>query len=624
MEFFRRWAVRQQETPIMECIQPRIGGQEPLPPPEALPPEASPPVEVTEPEAYAAGALANPEVEVPAPAQTAPALAACPAASEPVAEKPVPEISDPGPPAPELPELEALPALLPVAVELPATADGRLGNFLLLSLDVETTGFTPQRGDRVVSISIVEVFENGLGERFERVVDPGRPIPEEATRVHGISSIDVLGKPTFAEIIPELVAFIGDRSCSGYNLPFDLLFLKAEFELSGASLPSGLLRKGVDVMRFVEHLRGVRMRLFAACAAYGVDLTALRAHSATDDAVASALLMLEAIRQASGEAFQAAFGASWVSIYELEDRGKYYDDPDLEAAWGHFEAKRYEEALARARAAIAREEALDGPIVDSLGYELAAIILRRVRRHEEERDLLATFLRRAVGRDPTREEMRILYLDPWSSEYQRRQVEGTLVAAKPTPEIVLGFRPPPRVGELAQRLYALLGSMEAVPETHEERLARCRTSPPMDHVLKELAVCLRKEFSACQKKDPTGASEILRELHVAAQRHAFLHVYQGTSYPGGSDDPEWKKDVRLCLLGHTAVEVATPADLDEVVLKYREVGYVGLTLLNKTDVARLVAAFGEPDAHLNVRLTHMRVWERLRKAARARYKAIGL
>ena len=499
-----------------------------------------------------------------------------------------------------------------------------MGKFLLLSLDVETTGFAPRRGDRVVSISIVEVFENGLGKRFERVVDPGRHIPEEATKVHGISSIDVLGKPTFAKIIPALVNFIGDRSCSGYNLPFDLLFLKTEFELAGASLPSGLLRKGVDVMRLVERLRGVRMRLFAACAAYGIDLTALRAHSATDDAVACALLMLKATRQASDEELRAAFGASWVSIYELEDRDRSYDDLDLEAAWRHFEAKRYDQALVRAKVAIARDEALDGPIVNSLGYGLAAMILRRVRRHEEERDLLATFLRRAVERDPTREEIGILCLDPWSSEYQRRASEGTLVTAKPTPEGVLGRRPPPRVNELAQRLHTLLESLEAVPETHEERLARCRTAPPMDHVLKELAVCLRKEFSVRQKKDPAGTSEILGELHVAAQRHAFLHVYQGTSYPGGSDDPEWKKDVRLCLWGHTAVEVATPADLDEVVLEYREVGYLGLTLLNKTDVARLVAAFGEPDTHLNVRLTHMKVWERLRRAARARLKVMGL
>ena len=508
--------------------------------------------------------------------------------------------------------LASPPIPVPLVTAPLATAEKQ---FVLLSIDVETTGLSPGRGDRIVSVSLVEAFPDGLGVRFERMVNPGRPIPADVTRVHGIRDEDVRDKPTFAQIADELSAFVGDRAIIGYNLGFDLRFLKAEFNRAAVSLPPGLLLPGFDIMRLVERLQGgKRMKLHSACATYGVDLSALRAHSATDDAVATAKLLPEVARQTNDALFWQALAASKVSLDTLREEGRYYDDDDLEAAWWLFVERRYDEAISRARAAIARDEAKGGPIMESRAYELASIILRRVRRHEKELEVLHSFLCRALGHEPTREEVRILSLDPLDAEYQQRRDRGTLIPALSTPKVTIGRRPAPSVGDLAGRLLGLLKKVEKVPETHEERLARCRTAVPYDGVLQELAVCLRKEFVARQPSDPKEAAKILRELHATAQRYAFLHG----SYPTGRDDPEWEKDARDCLWGNVAAELATSADLAEVVLDYREVGYEGLALLNKTDVVRLVRAIGEPNEHINVRVRHINVWNRLRKALRAK------
>jgi hypothetical protein len=99
-----------------------------------------------------------------------------------------------------------------------------------------------------------------------------------------------------------------------------------------------------------------------------------------------------------------------------------------------------------------------------------------------------------------------------------------------------------------------------------------------------------------------------------AQQHAFLHG----PYPLGQGDPEWLKDNELWLWSGTAAELVTREDLDAVVLSYGEVGYRHLPLLTQTDVKRMVGAYGEPKAHLNIRERHASVWERLREVARAR------
>ena len=106
-------------------------------------------------------------------------------------------------------------------------------------LDVETTGLEPQE-DRIVSIAAInadfrEAARTGQvrGDYFQARVNPGRPIPAAASKVHGIKDHDVADDESFANIAQQLRDFIGDLPIVGHNVQFDKRFLNAEFKRAG-------------------------------------------------------------------------------------------------------------------------------------------------------------------------------------------------------------------------------------------------------------------------------------------------------------------------------------------------------------------------------------------------------
>ena len=93
-------------------------------------------------------------------------------------------------------------------------------------VDVETTGLQAYAGDEVVSIALVELEGLRLtGKEFVTHINPGRPIPAEATCIHGIADTDVAESPTFPEVLPEVVGFIDQAVVVGHHVDFDLRFL---------------------------------------------------------------------------------------------------------------------------------------------------------------------------------------------------------------------------------------------------------------------------------------------------------------------------------------------------------------------------------------------------------------
>ena len=104
-------------------------------------------------------------------------------------------------------------------------------------IDVETTGVDP-KSDRVISVAIFQTQFDPQGDELRgdtmtTVVNPGVPIPREASRVNGFRDRDVADKPTFADEADELREFIGDRELVGHNVSFDKRFLSAEFKRAG-------------------------------------------------------------------------------------------------------------------------------------------------------------------------------------------------------------------------------------------------------------------------------------------------------------------------------------------------------------------------------------------------------
>ena len=101
-------------------------------------------------------------------------------------------------------------------------------------LDTETTGLEPRAGDRIIEIACIELHERMWpGKKFQRYINPERDIPASATAVHGITSEHLRGKPRFADIADEFLAFIGADPLVIHNAPFDLAFLNEELRRCG-------------------------------------------------------------------------------------------------------------------------------------------------------------------------------------------------------------------------------------------------------------------------------------------------------------------------------------------------------------------------------------------------------
>lgn len=69
-------------------------------------------------------------------------------------------------------------------------------------IDIETTGFDPHRGAKIVEIASIDVDREGrIVGRQAHLVDPGIPIPPETSEVHHIIDADVKGKPPIDDVI---------------------------------------------------------------------------------------------------------------------------------------------------------------------------------------------------------------------------------------------------------------------------------------------------------------------------------------------------------------------------------------------------------------------------------------
>lgn len=153
--------------------------------------------------------------------------------------------------------------------------------------DLETTGTDPF-SDRIVEICVLRVLPEGSSEIRTRRVNPGRPIPAEATAVHGIRDEDVRDAPAFRQIARGLLDFLGESDLAGFNIQrFDVPLLDREFRDSGLDL--GLPgRRVLDAMT-IFHRREPR-HLSAAVRFYlGREHEA--AHSAEADVLATTAVL---------------------------------------------------------------------------------------------------------------------------------------------------------------------------------------------------------------------------------------------------------------------------------------------------------------------------------------------
>ena len=151
-------------------------------------------------------------------------------------------------------------------------------------VDTETTGLKTD-SDEIVQIGAVRIVGGRVldGDSFERLANPGRPIPAASIRFHGITDDRVVHAPPVDEIVREFADFAGDAVLIGHNIAFDLAFLNRSLRFENPTLDTMLLSVGA----FPDH-RGHTLEDLAKL----YDEPVRDRHSALGDADLTARLFL--------------------------------------------------------------------------------------------------------------------------------------------------------------------------------------------------------------------------------------------------------------------------------------------------------------------------------------------
>ena len=162
-------------------------------------------------------------------------------------------------------------------------------------LDTETTGLDPLDGHRLVEIGCIELVNRiPSGQTFHAYFNPQRSMPAEAFAVHGLSDDFLKDKLFFAEVVDDLIAFLGDAPLVIHNAAFDVGFINAELERTGRPLIPR--ERTVDTLLIARRKHpGASNRLDDLCVRYAIDNSRRTKHGALLDAELLAEVYVELI-----------------------------------------------------------------------------------------------------------------------------------------------------------------------------------------------------------------------------------------------------------------------------------------------------------------------------------------
>ncbi|MDE1921091.1 MAG: 3'-5' exonuclease [Candidatus Omnitrophica bacterium] len=149
----------------------------------------------------------------------------------------------------------------------------KLAEFVIF--DVETTGLSPVDGDRIIEIAAMKVKGPVVVDKFYSLVNPQRTVPLEATQIHSITTEMLVTAPPAAEVLPQMIHFIGGACVAGHNVRFDLNFLCYELSLLGRRLHDQT--PAIDTLKMARdllpYLSNHKLSYLARCLGVAVDQT---------------------------------------------------------------------------------------------------------------------------------------------------------------------------------------------------------------------------------------------------------------------------------------------------------------------------------------------------------------
>ncbi len=255
-------------------------------------------------------------------------------------------------------------------------------------VDVETTGTDPAV-DEIVSLAVVRLDPDGIEtERFATLVRPTRPIPAEATGVHGITDADVADAPSLTDVAPRVLDLLEGAVFAAHNAGFDLAMLQHGLAAEGLVYRPLGVACTLDAFRLLEPLAPSH-RLEAICARHGIELE--DAHEALGDVVATAALVRLLLAQGIAPETVELDHAAYMRLRSLGDT-RPASEPQIRRVFGLARSAgllRPDGGVDR-EAVLALVERVTGtPDVDVLTREQVQAVYDELEREIERRSALA-------------------------------------------------------------------------------------------------------------------------------------------------------------------------------------------------------------------------------------------
>ena len=179
----------------------------------------------------------------------------------------------------------------------------RLRDLTFVAFDTETTGLDP-KNDEVVQVGAVRVVNGRIveGETFDTLVNPGRPIPAQSTKVHHIDDQMVAGAAPFSVVCQNFSGFAAGSVLLAHNAPFDMSFLHRET----ANKAYGFDHTVLDTVHLSAIVFGgsAEHTLDALCERLDIEIPSEVRHTALGDAVATAQALVAMIPILESKGFE--------------------------------------------------------------------------------------------------------------------------------------------------------------------------------------------------------------------------------------------------------------------------------------------------------------------------------
>ncbi|MHC8522360.1 exonuclease domain-containing protein [Rossellomorea sp. H39__3] len=156
-------------------------------------------------------------------------------------------------------------------------------------VDLETTGNSPKRGERIIQLSAVTIENGKITDQYTSFVSPGKPIPAFIEELTGIDDDMVRDAPAFEEIAPVVHKILEGAVFVAHNVNFDLSFLQAELEESGYMPFDG---PSVDTVELAKVAFPSADSFKLSELSSTLDVSHVRPHQADSDAYVTAEILL--------------------------------------------------------------------------------------------------------------------------------------------------------------------------------------------------------------------------------------------------------------------------------------------------------------------------------------------